>query len=205
MMFVKVGYIGSKHSVRMAAKVAAKIPSIKLKTYAYEVPADVAKLHKQAVSEIDIICFSGIIPYYFRDRSLSGVKPFVISPFHEYMVAASLLTCILNKNVKVSDISIDLPDRNILNKIEQDIHFEINKDYIRDYRWVYQDEKGTPFRDIADFHEHLYRNNRTKMAVTSVHYVYEMLQQRNVPAIFMVDTDQVVEDVLSEASRRVLF
>src|SRR5699024_3364915 len=87
-MIVKIGYIGSKHSVKQAENIAKNMSSIKLKTYTYESPNDVSRLHQKAACEVDVICFSGIVSYYYRNRSLIGKIETVISPFHKYMVVA---------------------------------------------------------------------------------------------------------------------
>lgn len=206
-MIVKVGYIGSNQSVSRIHELAKEISGIKLITYTYESPEDVCKLHKQAVHEVDVICFSGIVSYFYRNRLLKAKHETVISPFHEYMVAASLLTAIINHSVSVDQISIDLPDNRFLEKVEHDITFRMNPNHVYDYRWIYERNttKNLSISDIASFHKQLYETGQIKLAITSIHYVYDQLKRDHIPTIYMVDHDTNMKKVLDEAKQRVLF
>lgn len=206
-MIVKVGYIGSQHSVMKIQKVAEDISGIKLLTYTYKSPADVAILHKKAANEVDVICFSGIVSYYYRNRSINGKPETIISPFHKYMLAASILSAIINHQVTTDQMSIDLPDKRLLEKVEHDITFQMNESYIYDYHWIYDREpnRKLSFSKMTEFHEQLYLEKKTKIAITSIHYVYDQLIAKNIPAIYMVDHDDNMKKVLNNAKKRVLF
>ena len=206
-MIVKVGYIGSKHSTQRAIKLAKNISNIKLYTYTYENPSDVSKLHKQAMEETDVICFSGIVPYYYRERTISTNKPYLITPFHEYMIVASILACILKYSVQISEISIDLPDKKLLAEIETDIGQKINPNFVYDYHWIYDksETKQLSFFEIASFHEKLFHEGKTKVAITSIHYVYDELIRKNIPSIYMVDHDRNTKNILERAKQSVLY
>ncbi|GAA0440975.1 MULTISPECIES: hypothetical protein [Virgibacillus] len=205
-MAITIGYIGSEHSVKTVKTIARQHPTIQVRTYLYGKPSEISKLHRQAAKETDIICFSGIVSFYYRDRNCEN-KPFIITPFHEYMIAASILTCLINFNARISELSIDLPDRSILLDIQNDITFQLNPLHVYDYQWIYNDsqEKKLSIQEITAFHETLYIEKQTKMAITSIHYVYDLLKKRNVPVIYMVDTERNIEEILYEASKRVLF
>lgn len=206
-MIVKIGYIGSKHSVESIIPLAKEIAEIRLHPYVYEEPAAIPTLYKQAVSETDVICFSGIVSYYYRDRSIETEKPVLVTPFHEYMVVASLFSCILHYGVQIDEISIDLPNKVVLDQIEADLNFIISPNHVYDYNWIYHRErtKELSISEIADFHESCYEKNRTKIAVTSIHYVYDRLIQRNIPAIYMIDHQQNAQQLLKEAKKTVLY
>lgn len=206
-MIVKVGYIGSKHSTQKAIKLASKIANIELQPYIYENPNDVAFLHRQAVEETDVICFSGIVPYYYRDRTIMTKKRFLIQPFHEYMIVASILSCILKKSIQLDEISLDLPDRRLLNEVESDIGENLNPNYVYDYDWIYDknETKRLSFSEIASFHEKLYKNRKTKVAITSIHFVYDELMRKEIPVIYMVDHNRNTKKILEEAKKSVLY
>ncbi|MBM7713519.1 putative transcriptional regulator [Bacillus thermophilus] len=206
-MVVKVGYIGTAHSVRRIRKLAESLPGIKLITYIYETPTDVKKLHQQATQETDVVCFSGIVSYYYRDKALEGAKPVTFPPFHEYMIVASIMKCLLHDKIHIHDISIDLPNRDALERLSKDIDFQLHDKQIYVYQWIYDDaiSKDFNFKEIANFHLERYRSGQTKMAITSVHFVYDMLKKQHIPVIYMVDNDQIQEEALYDAYERVLF
>lgn len=206
-MIVKVGYIGSKQSVSRIRELANEILGIKVYTYTYESPEDVSELHAQAVREVDVVCFSGIVSYFYRDQTLDRDCETVVSPFHEYMVAASLLSATVNHSVTVNQLSLDMPDKRFLDKVEHDISFSIKAKHVYDYHWIYKkhSDQHLSVADIISFHKDLYETGQTKLAITSIHYVYDKLNWDNIPAIYMVDHDTNMKRVLEEAKQRVLF
>lgn len=206
-MIVKIGYIGSKHSVQKAEQLATSIPEINLRTYIYENPYEVARLHKQAIVETDVICFSGIVSYYYRDRTVSTNKPYVITPFHEYMIVASILACMLKYSVQINEISLDLPDRQLLQEVEMNIGEKIDPNFVYDYRWIYDEAitRELSFTEMATFHKQLYKEGKTKVAITSIHHVYDELIRNHIPAIYMVDHNRNTKNILEEAKKSVLY
>lgn len=206
-MIVKIGYIGSQHSTERAKQIAKTMANIELYTYTYTNPSDVPRLHQQAIEETDVLCFSGIIPYYYRERGISSNKPCMVTPFHEYMVVASLLACMLKYSVDIDEISIDLPDKQLLKEIEGDIGRKLEPHLVYDYRWIYDetDRKNFSFSEVASFHERLFQEGKTKVAITSIHYVYDELIRNDLPAIFMVDHERNTKSLLEKAKQRVLY
>ncbi|MDV2883658.1 hypothetical protein RYX45_00595 [Alkalihalophilus pseudofirmus] len=206
-MTVKIGFIGSEHSSIKAREISETLPETSLNIYPYQTPDEIKLLHRKAIEETDVICFSGIVPFHFRDKLIRTDKQVVIAPFHEYMVAASLLHCVLKYSCKVEQLSIDLPDRNVLHSVAEDIKLSFNDDQVYDYKWIYSDEEDLElsFLQIADFHIHLFKSGKTKMAITSLHYVHDLLKEAAVPVIYMIDTEQTLKTTLKDAAKQVQF
>lgn len=204
-MTIRIGYIGSAHSVAKTKQLATEIDTITLLPYVYEHPTDVPNLYKKAQEQADVICFSGIVPYFHRGANAGEGKPTVITPFHEYMVVTSLLTCIVNHEIPLQRLSIDLPSASMLAEIEQTIGKNMHPHHVFDYEWIYDTDEGRdfPFTDIVAFHTYLYRSGQTSMAITSIHYAYDKLTDANIPVIYMRDYDVQLKQVLNDAEQHV--
>ncbi len=206
-MTIRIGYIGSAHSVMKTNQLAAEIDTITILPYVYDHPTDVPALYQEAQRQADVICFSGIVPYFHRNQAFDGGKPTIITPFHEYMVVTSLLTCFVQHGVTLQQLSLDLPGDQMLTAIEQTIGEKINRNHVVDYKWIYDadEERDFPFTSMTAFHKHLYTSHQTKMALTSIHYVYDQLKAANIPVIYMTDYDSHIKRVLIDAEKQVRY
>ncbi len=206
-MTIRIGYIGSAYSVATNKQLASEISSITYIPYTYEYPYDVPRLYEAAQQECDVICFSGIVPHFYRDHTLDSDIPTVITPFHPYMVVTSLLTCIVKKNVTLNQISIDLPTIEMIHEIEQTIGYSFQGEMVVDYQWIYheEEERPFPFNEIVQFHQEHYMSGKAHIAITSIHYVYDKLQAKNIPVMYMTDSDNHLQQVLEEAKQKVRY
>src|SRR5699024_9794384 len=194
------------HSVAKNKQLATHIQGITLVPYEYEYPYDVPPLYQRALQETDAVCFSGVLPYFYRDASLDNEIPIRVSRFHEYMVVTSLLTCLAKNNAILQEISMDLPSAHMLKSIEKTIGYTFQEELIFDYEWIYyaQDSRPFPFAEMVQFHKNLYASGKTAMAVTSIHYIYDQLKLLHIPVIYMNDYDQDLIQLLNDAKQDVL-
>lgn len=205
-IIIKIGYIGSKHTISVIEKLAKNISGIRLITYVYDSLSSIPDLHAKAVVETDVICFSGIVSYYYRNRSIAKDRPMFITPFHEYMLVSSLLSSQIHHDANVDEISIDIPDRHVVDHIQLDLKCNIPADHIYDYNWIYHDEgtKQLSVTEIAEFHAERYYSRKTKMAITSIHYVYDKLIELEVPVMYMLDHERNLTSVLKTAKQKMI-
>ncbi len=206
-MTVRIGYIGSAHSVVKNEQLASELSSVLFIPYIYEYPYDVPALYEAAQQKCDVICFSGIVPYFYRNHTLDSDVPTVITPFHAYMVVTSLLTCIARNDLTLNQISMDLPTVEMIHEIEQTIGYSFQQEMIFDYQWIYneQNERSFPFNEIVQFHLKHYITGKAKIAITSIHYVYDQLTTKDIPVIYMADSDNHLSQVLKEAKQKVRY
>lgn len=204
-MFVKVGYIGSRHSVRKIKKIARDLPQLKLNTYVYNKPEDIPELYEQAVTETDAICFSGIISSYYKGDEVKTDKPVIVTPFHEYMIITTIFIVVQNNDALLGEFSLDLPDEQLLDQVEADISYKIPRDLVYDYDWIYEavPKRSLNFADIVTFHTDLYHAGKTKIALTSIHRVYDTLLSLGVPVLYMIDYDRNMKQALLDAKAAV--
>lgn len=205
-MLTKIGYIASQHSNQKMMTLVKQVEHIEIKSYIYKDLTDIPLLYERAVQETDAICFSGIISHYYRDEQQSHQKPVIVTPFHQYMIVTTILHAIINKKISIEQLSFDLPDALLLQQIENDLSYSFNLAYVYDYPWIYEKQmyRTFPFHELVDFHEKLFRLNKTKLAITSVHAVYDELLKRQVPVMFMVDFEENMKQVLVQARELIM-
>lgn len=206
-MNIRIGYIGSAQSVAKNKQLAATISEIKFIPFTYSHTDDVPALYQAAQQQSDIICFSGIVPYFYRDHSFDSSVPVVITPFHEYMVVSSLLGSIAQNSIELHQLSIDLPKRKMMQEIEETIGYSFEPARIYDYQWIYTQhkERPFPFEEMVQFHLNQFTTGKTKMAITSVHSVYDQLNAKDIPVIYMKDYDNHLKKLLIDAKQKVLY
>ena len=219
---VRVGFIGSAHSIARLDAAEAPLPGIELRSYAYTDPHDTRAQYAAALAENDVVCFSGTLAHYHRDRSLDGEIPPLVGRFSDYTLAASLLAATTGayaspavaaspaalrraQPLDVASLSIDLPNPEVAATLAGDTGLELARDQVFDYRWVYQPQFSRPvaFDEIVAFHLDRSRAHGARLAITSVHAVFDRLAEADVPAMYMIDSIQRDLDLLRAAQLRV--
>ena len=219
---VRVGFIGSAHSVSRLTAGGAHVPAVELRTYPYEDPHDTSAQYAAALAENDVVCFSGTIAHYHRDRSLDTETPVLVGRFSDYTLASSLLAATAGTidspavaaspaaradtlPLTIAELSVDMPNPEVAGAVARDTGVALQPDQVFDYRWVYQPRFTRPV-DVAELVAfHLDRRERAgaRLAITSVHAVFDRLSADGIPVMYMIDSQQRDLDLLRMAQQRV--
>ncbi|WP_125100000.1 hypothetical protein [Leucobacter chromiireducens] len=214
-MTVRVGFIGSAHSVARLAGTEAQLPGIALRCYPYTDPHDTAEQYRSALAENDAVCFSGTISHYHRVRALDGDTPVLVGRFSDYTLAASLLAATAGPRpepdpaprtpLTIPEISIDMPNPEVAAAVARDTGIRLDPAQVTDYRWVYESRFSRPVDvgEIVGFHEDRAERAGARLAITSVHAVYDRLRAAGRPVMFMIDSLQHDLDLIRTAQQRV--
>lgn len=204
---MRVGFIGSEHSTARLAAVEARLPGIELRVYPYSDPQDTVEQYSRALAENDAVCFSGTIAHYHRQRDLDGDTPVLVGRFSDYTLVSSLLTATSGERsgIGIADLSIDLPNPDVVASVADDTGIRFSPEQISDYRWVYEPRFSRPIDvdEIARFHTDRAERAGARLAITSVHAVYDRLSAAGVPVMFMVDSLGRDLDLIRAARQRV--
>ncbi|GAA1596820.1 hypothetical protein [Leucobacter chromiireducens] len=216
-MSVRVGFIGSAHSVARLAGAEAQLPGIALRSYPYSDPHDTAEQYRRALAENDAVCFSGTISHYHRERELDGDTPVLVGRFSDYTLVASLLAAtaggqpkvrpgdLAQRPLTIPEISIDMPNPEVAAAVARDTGIHLDPAQVTDYRWVYESRFSRPVDvdEIARFHADRAEQAGARLAITSVHAVYDRLHAAGQPVMFMIDSLQHDLDLIRTAQQRV--
>ncbi|QBE49708.1 hypothetical protein [Leucobacter triazinivorans] len=204
-MTVRIGFIGSEHSVERLRSTEELPAGIELRCYTYTDPLDTGAQYRAALAENDAVCFSGIIAHYHRRRELDSATPVLVGRFNDYVLVASLLSATVRNRVPIPLLSIDVPNPEIVPTVERDTGVLLSPGQVFDYRWVYESRFSRPvdIDALVDFHVARRERDGARLAITSVHAVHDRLQLAGVPVMFMVDAVQHEIDLLQAARQRV--
>lgn len=204
---MRVGFIGSAHSVARLVGAEAQLPGVALRCYPYADPHDTAEQYRLALAENDAVCFSGTISHYHRARELDSDVPVLVGRFSDYTLVASLLaaTAGADGSLTIPEISIDMPNPDVASAVARDTGISLDPAQVTDYRWVYESRYSRPVdvSEIVRFHEQRAAHAGARLAITSVHAVYDRLRAERLPVMFMIDSLQHDLDLIRTAQQRV--
>lgn len=209
---VTVGFIGSVHSVARLSAAVAELPGVVLRTYPYSDPLQTRDQYARAIAENDAVCFSGTVAHYHRARELDRDIPMIVGRFSEYTLVASLLAATAGTTTfaaqatrTINDLSLDLPNPEVLVTVARDTGIELEARQIYDYRWVYRSRFSRPIDvdEIVRFHVDRSESGAARLAITSVHAVHDKLVERGIPVMIMIDTLRHDLDLVRAAQQRV--
>ena len=205
-MTVRIGFIGSAHSVARLTGADAQVPGVALRCYPYSDPHDTTEQYSHALAENDAVCFSGTISHYHRARELDSDTPVLVGRFSDYTLVASLLAATTAPpGLTIPEISIDMPNPDVAAAVARDTGIRLDPAQVTDYRWVYGSRFSRPVDvgEIVRFHEDRAERAGARLAITSVHAVYDRLVAAGRPAMFMIDSIQHDVDLIRTAQQRV--
>lgn len=185
-MATKIAVFGSSEFLRKIVSASSQMTDITIDPYIYQHPQEAAELTRK-LKPCDVVFFSGALPYYFSKKHFDNLPyPTLILTQDEITIAASLLAITQNRNVPLERISIDLYDASIIRNVLSESEIRIESLQIMDFKQQLLEDCFN-LDSIVQFHYNLWEQGITKIALTSVHAVYDRLHSLGVPAIRMAD------------------
>jgi hypothetical protein len=185
-MATKIAVFGSSEFLRKIVSASSQMTDITIDPYIYQHPQEAAELTRK-LKPCDVVFFSGALPYYFSKKHFDNLPyPTLILTQDEITIAASLLAITQNRNVPLERISIDLYDASIIRNVLSESEIRIESLQIMDFKQQLLEDCFN-LDSIVQFHYNLWELGITKIALTSVHAVYDRLHSLGVPTIRMAD------------------
>lgn len=185
-MKTKIALIGSREFIeRVETSISYDLNSIELVPYVYSKPQEASKLMKD-LTPCDAVLFSGALPYFFSEQECRTLSiPVLYLEQDETALVTSLLYILHHHGIEPDSVSIDLMDRSLIDHAQSDIHLKNPPRYVMDYK------ESLPYNfhidDYTNFHQQLFQDGQTKMALTSIHAVYDRLVELHIPCMRMID------------------
>jgi hypothetical protein len=180
---VKIAIIGSADFCHRTEQLVTNRKDIELTSYLYNEPQEAPSLIR-TLKPCDAILFSGSLPFFYSKKVLLDIPvPSLYLKQDETAVAITLLYLSVQKQLDLKRISIDVREKSHVNHVINDLNQLIELPFVH----ILQDEESV--RDITTFHKQLSLLQKTDIAITSVHAVYEELQQQNIPSFKMIDPE----------------
>ena len=197
-MKIRVAVLGSKSFIQRIKILESKLPSIRMDYYIYNTPKEAVDIVKN-IKPCHVVFFSGSLPYdYTKEARESLPIPSYYLKQDETAIATTLLSISYSNAVPLKHLSIDLIEPEHVQNVLQDI------DQTKHLPYTLKIKPSLNLDEVIQFHSKLYNNGYTSLAITSIHAVYKVLQQKNIPVIRMLDPKNSIIKGLEEAKSMAL-
>jgi hypothetical protein len=175
-----VGAIGPELVIQQFLGVTKDFPWLDVRSLPYENMLEAPTLAAEKQSEMDILYFMGLSPYYMAASAVEPRVPW----FYLERPSGGLPFALLRARSFLGDgvaFSIDtLTDQDIWDST-QELDFKIGSIY------TYSREKPSIYYDgnLIDFHLGHFRAGRTKFCITCAYVTFRAFEKKNVPVFFV--------------------
>ncbi|MEW9674334.1 hypothetical protein [Ammoniphilus sp. 3BR4] len=187
----RIGVVGPPESIDRILEVANEFEhEIKFISFPYEESREAKTIVEEHHHEVNGWFFSGPIPYNMAKKVLGPNADYVYSP----NTGSSLYRCLLqlfhHHEQALQGISIDMIET-------EDVHESLNELEIpiRDLYVKLFDEEYNPL-ELVQFHLQLWKDGKTKGALTSLSSVYHALKKEGVPVFRIFITKMEIRQAL---------
>ncbi|HDR6310600.1 TPA: transcriptional regulator [Bacillus cereus] len=195
-MMIKIAVVGSKEFMETLLPVAHKLEEIEIDPYIYLHPAESSELLK-CLKPCDFIFFSGALPYYMAKEIREQLRiPSTYLQQDETTVASSILSVMYHQGIQPHKISIDLVDRSFITNVFHDIGIKESPQVLDYENMLWSKDE---INRVIDFHVAKYQSGAARLALTSIHTVYDELQKIGIPSERMIDPKQSIIHGLKDA------
>ncbi|ARK24794.1 hypothetical protein SporoP37_09040 [Sporosarcina sp. P37] len=181
-MKVTIALVGPQEFCRQAKTILLP-EDLHIEYYQYDKPSEAPRLLEK-LKPCHAILFSGSLPYEASEQILQTISiPSLYLQQNEHTIAVTLLYLASEKNVGIHDISMDIKNITHAEHLLQDLGglAPAKKPAIYELR------SNSDLQEVVNFHLEHFRSGKSKMAVTSVHAVYDQLQAAGIPSLRMID------------------
>jgi len=173
---IRIGIVGPEDSVKQILSVTKDFPDVEFISFMYEDVYQVDELIQNNPESIDQWFFSGVLNYHYAiENNLVHEDIAIYPPLYGSSFFATLLAAQLQEKEVFTRVSIDSIEDEELKKTFP--YYRL--DSLTHYNFPFTDY--TYIHELADFHERLYRQGKTEIAITSTNYAYVRLREKNVP------------------------
>ncbi|ARK32281.1 hypothetical protein BkAM31D_21820 [Halalkalibacter krulwichiae] len=120
--------------------------------------------------------------------------------FNEHALTLSLFWIQQHHQLPLERISIDLADRSYLANVLNDLQITVKPLHVIDYPMILEKRvEQFDLDEIEAFHTSLQNQGSTRLALTSVHAIYDRLTAKGIPCLKMLEPQKSIIDCLKEA------
>lgn len=180
LMNIRIGIIGPEDSVKRILSATEEFQDVEFIPLVYKDVYQVDELFDNNIKPIDQWLFTGVLNFnYAINKNLVNEENATYPPLHGSSLFATLLEAQLAANKVFKRISIDTFST-------EEIHKTLSYYNLKSIQFT-----NLPFSDytyihkLTDFHENLYKQGKTDIALTSTNYAYVQLKEKNIPVYRM--------------------
>ncbi|RNB52885.1 ArsR family transcriptional regulator [Brevibacillus gelatini] len=174
-MKLRLGVIGADDSLVIIQSVMQEFPEIECLPIVYWREEEVVDLLMAHLDEVDMWLFSGQVPYAMACETGKIQVPMAYVPHIGASLYRTLLHLSHQLGIRVDEVSFDTFSGEELGQ------FLTEAGIAEGYKWLKHYEGAISADELADFHEALWKEGKTKAAVTCLRTAELALVRRGVP------------------------
>ena len=187
----KIGVVGPQPSIERILDVANEFEhEIEFIPIPYEDAREVRKIIEEHQAQVNGWFFSGPVPYMMAKKILGADANYVYAPY----TGSSLYKCFLQmshcQQQTLQGVSIDMIDSEDVQESLNELEIPVRDIYVKQYDEDYNAQ------DLLQFHLQLWKEGKTKSAVTSLFSVYQALKKEGVPVYRVLMTRMEIRQAL---------
>ncbi|MFJ7972681.1 hypothetical protein [Psychrobacillus sp. NPDC096389] len=192
-MDIRIAVLGSANFIDRLMNLEHELVSTRLDYYIYQSPVDATEIVKN-IKPCDVVFFSGSLPYiYAKEASEKLPVPTHYLKQDETVITTTLLSVYFSNNIPIEQLSIDLIEPQLIQNVLEDIGQH------EQYPHMLKIEPTFQLEEVVKFHAELHQSGKTTLAITSIHAVFNALQDQHIPVIRMLDSKNFILKGLEDA------
>ncbi|MCQ1530294.1 hypothetical protein [Lutispora saccharofermentans] len=191
-MKIKIGVIGACDTVN---KVKAASDEFKSKAdiyiYPYSHKDEIFKILEESEAIVDIILFSGQVPYNLARKMNLVKKPYYFIPF----TGATLYKAfweMKGKGIDYERVSFDTIEKKDVMEIAEELSLASERFYINDCH------EDIDYDEVTKFHYELWKKEEVNVACTCLNSTYIKLKNLGMPVIRLFPTVSLIKEYLNK-------
>lgn len=197
-MDIRIAVLGSTNFIDRLKEFEHELVSTRLDYYIYQSPVDATEIVKN-IKPCDVVFFSGSLPYIYAQEAVEKLPvPTHYLKQDETVITTTLLSVYFSHHIPIEQLSIDLMEPQFIQNVLKDIGQP------EQYPHMLKIEPTFHLKEVVKFHAELHQNEKTLLAITSIHAVFNALQEQNIPVIRMLDSKNSILKGLEDAKSMAL-
>lgn len=189
----RIALIGAQDSMELIEEVIEEYRDKAIfYKYPYNDKVEIIEYIEEVMSKVDLFIFSGIVPYTYARKNINISKLNFYIP-HEGTCIYKNLWQIKQTNLPLNDISFDLIKEKVIKEILAELEIKDCNFYTYPYR------NDIEYDRLADFHHKLWKEGKTKIAVTSLYSTYKSLKRAGMTVFRITLTKSLIRQTLDYA------
>ncbi|MCT4617915.1 MAG: hypothetical protein N4A62_00765 [Marinisporobacter sp.] len=192
-MKLKLGIIGPVDTVNKIESVTEKFSEeIESIPYPYKDKNETIEILRKHQGEVDVLLFSGQVPYFRAKENGVIHKPAVYIPRRGssvYKVFWQMKEC----SIDYTKISFDTIDELAIDEVIKELNIPMERVFVKPF------SEDIDHETLLDFHYKLWKEKKINIAVTCVSMVYEKLKELNVPVFKLYPTASLIREYVNKA------
>lgn len=172
----RIGVVGPVPSVRRILEVSGEFQhEIEFVSFPYEEAKEVREIVTRHKEEVNGWFFSGPIPYSMAKDVLEDGANFIYCPYTGASFYKSLLEISHDNQQLMMEFSVDMPRLTEMEELLHELGFSLPGMHLQIF------DENYCSQELVEYHLRLWREGRTKGALTCLNSVFQALKQEGVP------------------------